>query len=33
MTNSDSGSILVSELLSRISAAYNWDSLDKPTLR
>jgi CubicO group peptidase (beta-lactamase class C family) len=33
MTNSDSGGALIRELESRIAAAYNWDSLDKPLLR
>ena len=33
MTNSESGGQLIRELESRIAAAYNWDSLDKPLLR
>jgi CubicO group peptidase (beta-lactamase class C family) len=33
MTNSESGGALIRELESRIAAAYNWDSLDKPLLR
>jgi len=33
MTNSETGGPLIREIESRIAAAYNWDSLDKPLLR
>jgi CubicO group peptidase (beta-lactamase class C family) len=33
MTNADSGGVVVNEIRSRVSAAYNWDSLDKPVPR
>jgi CubicO group peptidase (beta-lactamase class C family) len=33
MTNSDSGSAVVSEIEARVAAAYGWDSLDKPIPR
>jgi CubicO group peptidase (beta-lactamase class C family) len=33
MTNSDAGSTLISEIESRVAAAYGWDSLDKPLVR
>lgn len=33
MTNSDAGSAVIDEVESRIAAAYNWDTLDKPVFR
>jgi CubicO group peptidase (beta-lactamase class C family) len=33
MTNSDSGRPVIDEIRSRVTAAYGWDSLDKPVLR
>ena len=33
MTNADSGGVVVNEIRNRVSAAYNWDSLDKPVPR
>jgi len=33
MTNSDSGGRLSAEVEARITAAYNWDSLDKSVPR
>jgi CubicO group peptidase (beta-lactamase class C family) len=33
MTNSDSGGRLIEEIRSRVAAAYNWDTLDKPVPR
>jgi len=33
MTNSDSGGRLIEEIRSRVAAAYNWDTLDKPIPR
>jgi len=33
MTNSDSGGRLIEETRSRVAAAYNWDTLDKPIPR
>jgi CubicO group peptidase (beta-lactamase class C family) len=33
MTNADSGGAVISELRSRVAAAYDWDSIDKPVPR
>lgn len=33
MTNGDAGGAVISEIESRVAAAYNWDSLHKPLLR
>jgi CubicO group peptidase (beta-lactamase class C family) len=33
MTNGDQGSRVIDEIESRVAAAYNWDSLDKPLIR
>lgn len=33
MTNGDNGSDLATEIIARVSAAYSWDSLDKPAVR
>ena len=33
MTNADRGSTLIDEIIARIASVYNWDSLDKPTIR
>lgn len=33
MTNADNGSAAISEIESRVAAAYGWDSLDKPLIR
>lgn len=33
MTNSDGGGAVIDEVVSRVPAAYNWDTLDKPTFR
>ncbi len=33
LTNSDSGGPLINEIETRVAAAYQWDSLDKPLLR
>ena len=33
MTNGDNGGLLLQEILDRIARVYDWDSLDKPTLR
>jgi hypothetical protein len=33
MTNSDSGRPVINEIRARVTAAYGWDSLDKPVLR
>jgi hypothetical protein len=33
MTNSESAQPVLSEIVARVGAAYNWDSLDKPIPR